>query len=97
MSNARAKRSGYMWTGLNLLLFLPLLFLSPSPLLRLPNYCLTNLSTSMLISRFLVSSLFSFLLYFRKKVLLIIGFTIFCPSSFVSVFVIVTNMERMEI
>ena len=86
-----------MWTGLNLLLFLPLLFPSPSPLLRLPNYCLTNLSTSMLISLFLVSSLFSFLLYFGKKVLSIIGFTIFCPSSFVSVFVVVTNMERMEI
>ena len=77
--------------------FLPLLFPSPSPLVRLPNYCLTNLSTSMLISLFLVSSLFSFLLYFRKKVLSIIGFTIFCPSSFVSVFVIVTYMERMEI
>ena len=76
--------------------FLPLSS-SPSSLLRLSTYCLTNLCTSMLISRFLVSSLLSFLLYFRKKVLLIIRFTIFCPSSFVSFFVIVTNMERMEI
>ena len=82
----------------NVLLFLPLSSSSPpSSLLRLPNYCLTNLCTSMLISRFLVSSLFSFLLYFRKRVLLMVGFTIFCPSSFVSFFVIVTNMERMEI
>ena len=72
-----------MWTGLNLLLFLPLLFPSPSPLLRLPNYCLTNLSTSMLISLFLVSSLFSFLLYFRKRVLLIFGFTILILSLLV--------------
>ena len=72
-----------MWTGLSLLLFLPLLFPSLSPLLRLPSYCLTNLSTSMLISRFLVSSLFSFLLYFRKRVLLIIGFTILILSLLV--------------
>ena len=56
-----------MWTELSLLLFLPLLFPSPSPLLRLPSYCLTSLSTSMLISRFLVSSLFCFLLYLKKK------------------------------
>ena len=47
----------------------PIAFLPLSSLVRLPNYCLTNLCTSMLISRFLVSSLFSFLLYFRKRVL----------------------------
>ena len=76
----------------------PIAFLPLSSLVRLPNYCLTNLCTSMLISRFLVSSLFSFLLYFRKRVLSITGFTILiCSSSFVSFFVIVTNMERMEI
>ena len=63
--------------------FLPLSFPSPSSLVRLPNYCLTNLCTSMLISRFLVSSLFSFLLYFRKRVLLIIGFTILILSLLV--------------
>ena len=51
-------------------------FLPLSSLPRLPNNCLTNLCTSMLILRFLVSSLFSFLLYFRKRVLLKIGFTI---------------------
>ena len=64
-----------------LIAFLPLS--SSSSLLRLPNYCLTNLCTSMVISRFLVSSLFSFLLYFRKKVLLIIGFTILILSLLV--------------
>ena len=47
----------------------PIAFLPLSSLVRLPNYCPTNLCTSMLISRFLVSSLFSFLLYFRKRVL----------------------------
>ena len=52
----------------------PIAFLPLSSLVRLPNYCLTNLCTSMLISRFLVSSLFSFLLYFRKRVLLVIRF-----------------------
>ena len=46
----------------------PIAFLPLSSLVRLPNYCLTNLFASMLISRFLVSSLFSFLLYFRKRV-----------------------------
>ena len=54
----------------------PIAFLPLSSLVRPPNYCLTNVCTAMLISRFLVSSLFSFLLYFRKRVLLIIGFTI---------------------
>ena len=49
----------------------PSAFLLLSSLPRLPNYCLTNLYTSMLISRFLVSSLFTFLLYFRKRVHLI--------------------------
>ena len=61
----------------------PIAFLPLSSLVRLPNYCLTNLCTSMLISRFLVSSLFSFLLYFRKRVLLIIGFTILILSLLV--------------
>ena len=45
----------------------PIAFLPLSSLVRLPNYCLTNLCTSMLISRFLVSSLFSFLLYTFAK------------------------------
>ena len=63
----------------------PIAFLPLSSLVRLPNYCLTNLSTFMLISRFLVSSssLFNFLLYFRKRVLLIIGFTILILSLLV--------------
>ena len=61
----------------------PIAFLPLSSLLRLPNYCLTNLLTSMLISRFLVSSLFSFFLYFRKRVLLMIGFTILILSLLV--------------
>ena len=62
----------------------PIAFLPLSSLPRLPNYCLlTNLCTSMLISRSLVSSLFSFLLYFRKRVLLIILFTIFILSLLV--------------
>ena len=61
----------------------PIAFLPLSSLVRLPNYCLTNLCTAMLISRFLVSSLFSFLLYFRKRVLLIIGFTILILSLLV--------------
>ena len=47
----------------------PIAFLPLLSLLRLPNYCLTNLCTSMLISRFLVYSLFCFVLYFRKRVL----------------------------
>ena len=76
----------------------PIAFLPLSSLVRLPNYCLTNLCTSMLILRFLVSSLFSVLFYFRKRVRLIIGFTILILSLLVrSFFVIVTNMERMEI
>ena len=62
----------------------PIAFLPFSSLVRLPNYCLTNLCTSVvLISRFLVSSLFSFLLYFRKRVLSIIGFTILILSLLV--------------
>ena len=61
----------------------PIAFLLLSSLVRLPNYCLTNLRTSMLISRFLVSSLFRFLLYFRKRVHLIIGFTILILSLLV--------------
>ena len=76
----------------------PIAFLPLWSLVRLPNFCLANLCTSMLISRFLVSSLLSFLLYFRKRVLLMVGFTILIlSSSFVSFFVIVTNTERMEI
>ena len=96
--------SVFVWTGdydSNMLRMVTYLFenafLPLSSLVRLPNYCLTNLSTSMLISSFLVSSLFSFLIYFRKRVLLIIRFTLFCPSSFVSFLGIVTNMERLEI
>ena len=61
----------------------PIAFLPLSSLVGLPNYCLTNICTSMLISRFLVSSLFSFLLYFRKRVLSIIGFTILILSLLV--------------
>ena len=82
--------SVFVWTGdydSNMLRVVAYLFenafLPLSSLVRLPNYCLTNLSTSMLISSFLVSSLFSFLLYFRKRVLLIIGFTILILSLLV--------------
>ena len=46
----------------------PIAFLPFSSLVRLPNYCLTNLCTSVvLISRFLVSSLFSFSFILEKK------------------------------
>ena len=82
--------SVFVWTGdydSNMLRVVTYLFenafLPLSSLVRPPNYCLTNLFTSMLMSRFLVSSLFRFLLYFRKMVVLIIGFTILILSLLV--------------